>query len=255
VAWGRGEESWRVYWGEIYGNVSTSDAVWTELERFLFRPYRHASGAELTSRRRRSTRGRQHVGRRVRVLPQAPPPRRDGDQGPRDGEIFRVPQPIDPGRKTKAARYGLHVYQVGTEKAKDLLIGFGEHGGRLRLSEQREGRRSRHRPRARAHALVSRHPRRLLRAGHLGDQGAEEGAAAQQALLAAEESGVRNEALDCEVYALHASRRIKINLMTEAQWQAIEEKLRQPDLIGAAQPSGATDTPVRRCTRGARAGE
>jgi hypothetical protein len=78
-----------------------------------------------------------------------------GDPRPETGEIFRVPQPIDPGRKTKAARYGLHVYNVGTEKAKDLLIGFGEHGGRLRLSEQRRTAH-RHGPRARAHALVSR---------------------------------------------------------------------------------------------------
>jgi hypothetical protein len=49
------------------------------------------------------------------------------------------------------------------------------------------------------------------------------------------------------VYALHAARRIKINLMTEAQWAAIEEKLRQPDLVAAsARRAGRAKHPSRR---------
>jgi phage terminase large subunit GpA-like protein len=35
-------------------------------------------------------------------------------------------------------------------------------------------------------------------------------------------AGVRNEALDCEVYALHAARRLKTNLLQPAHWDAIE---------------------------------
>jgi phage terminase large subunit GpA-like protein len=46
VAWGRGEESWRVYWGEIYGDPS-QPGVWTQLDDLLTRGYEHESGALL----------------------------------------------------------------------------------------------------------------------------------------------------------------------------------------------------------------
>jgi phage terminase large subunit GpA-like protein len=244
VAWGRGEESWRVYWGEIHANnvSDRSDPVWTELEEFLFRPYLHASGAELfiESTSIDSSDGntsdavyefcRKLRHRHVVAI-----------HGRETGEIFRVPQPIDPGRKTKAARYGLHVYNVGTEKAKDLLIGFGEHGGRLRLSEQSPDGR----------IVTGRGPGRMhwyrgIRGDYFEQVTSEIKAPLKgrprNKLYWQRKSGVRNEALDCEVYALHAARRIKINLMTEAHWAVIEEKLRQPDLIAQAAPK--PETPV-----------
>lgn len=237
VAWGRGEESWRVYWGEIYGNVSDqNDPVWTELETFMFRPYRHASGAELHIQAFSidSSDGntsdavyafcRRHRYRGAMAI-----------KGTEGGEIFRQPKPIDPGRKTKAARYGLHVYQVGTEKAKDLIIGFGEHGGKLRLAEQGE------------HGVITGHGNgrmhwyREIRGDYYAQVTSEIKAPMKgrprAKLYWQPKSGQRNEALDCEVYALHASRKLKVNLMTEAQWTALEEKLRQPDLISAAAPA------------------
>jgi phage terminase large subunit GpA-like protein len=176
---------------------------------------------------------------------EAAQPRRGGDPRPRDRRDLPRAAPIDPGRKTKAARYGLHVYNVGTEKAKDLLIGFGEHGGRLRLSEQSPDGR----------VVTGRGPGRMhWYRGIRGDYFAQVTSEIKAPLKGQprnkiywqRKSGVRNEALDCEVYALHAARRIKINLMTEAQWSAIEEKLRQPDLVTAAQAAAPqqTDTPV-----------
>ena len=45
-AWGRGEESWLVYWGEIYGDPA-QPFVWQQLDELLYRPYLHASGTEL----------------------------------------------------------------------------------------------------------------------------------------------------------------------------------------------------------------
>jgi phage terminase large subunit GpA-like protein len=162
-------------------------------------------------------------------------------RGVETGEIFRVPRPIDPGaRPTKAARYGLQVFLVGTEKAKDLIIGFGEHGGRLRLSEKDEQGR----------VITGRGPGRMhWYRGIRGDwyaQVASEVKAPMKnrprnKLYWQVKQGVRNEGLDCEVYALHASRRMKVNLMTEAQWNAIEERIRQPDLVG----QGRQETPVR----------
>lgn len=244
VAWGRGEESWRVYWGEIHGNpVDQLDPVWTELEQFLFRPYRHASGAELQIEGTTIDSGdgntsdavywfcRKHKGHGVVA-----------GKGVESGEIFRFPRTIDPGRLTKAAKYGLQSYLVGTEKCKDLIIGFGEHGGRLRLSEKRDGR-----------VVTGSGPGRMhWYRGIRGDyfkqvaseiKGPKKGRPRGR-LYWQLKAGVRNEALDCENYALHSARRLKINLMTETQWCAIEQRLRQPDLVGVAAQANSPQ-PVR----------
>ena len=47
VAWGRGEESWRIYWGELYGDPSQPGGVWAQLDDLLTRGYEHESGALL----------------------------------------------------------------------------------------------------------------------------------------------------------------------------------------------------------------
>jgi phage terminase large subunit GpA-like protein len=47
VAWGRGEESWRIYWGELYGDPSQPGGVWVQLDDLLTRGYEHESGAFL----------------------------------------------------------------------------------------------------------------------------------------------------------------------------------------------------------------
>jgi phage terminase large subunit GpA-like protein len=234
IAWGRGEESWRVYWGEIFGNPSDhDDPVWTELESFLFRPYRHACGAELFIEETSIDAGdgntsdavywfcRKHRTRGVMAV-----------RGVETGEIFRIPRSIDPGaRPTKASKYGLQIFLVGTEKAKDLIIGFGEHGGRLRLSEKDDQGR----------VITGRGPGRMhwyrgIRGDWYGQVVSEVKAPMKNRprnkLYWQVKQGVRNEGLDTEVYALHASRRMKVNLMTEAQWNAIEERIRQPDLVG-----------------------
>jgi phage terminase large subunit GpA-like protein len=234
VAWGRGEESWRVYWGELHGNpVDRSDAVWADLERMLFRPYLHASGAELHIEAFSVDSGDGNTADAVYEFCRKWKSRGAmAIKGREQGEIYRVPQPIDPGRRNKAAKYGLVVYQVGTERAKDLLIGFGEFGGRLRLSE-RDGDK----------VITGGGPGRMhwyrtIRGDYFRQVAAELKAPLKgrprNKLYWQCKSGARNEALDCEVYALHAARKIKLNLQTEAQWQQHEQKLRQPDLIGAA---------------------
>lgn len=235
VAWGRGEESWRVYWGEIYGNtVDHDDPVWTELEQFLFRPYRHASGAEIHIEAASidSSDGntsdavywfcRKHRHRGVMAI-----------KGFEDGEIFRQPKPIDPSgrRLSKASRYGLAVHPVGTSKAKDLIIGFGDIGGRLRLCANAADGKT-------GTGAGRMHWYRGIRGDYFEQVTAEVKAPMRgkqrNRLYWQVKQGKRNEALDCEVYALHASRKLRVNLMTEAQWQMIEQRLRQPDLVAIA---------------------
>lgn len=243
VAWGRGEESWRVYWGELHGNpIDHDDAVWTDLETFLFRGYKHESGTEafIEAASIDASDGntsdavywfcRKHRHRGVMAI-----------RGRDVGEIYRVPQPIDPGRRTKSSKYGLVVYQVGTEKAKDLLIGYGEYGGRLRLSE-RDGERI-----VTGNGPGRMHWYRTIRGDYFkqvtSEVKAPQPGKPRNKLYWQVKSGTRNEALDCEVYALHASRRLKVNLLTEAQWQAYEDRLRQPDLISASAESPVPAAP------------
>lgn len=47
-AWGRGEENWLVYWGELYGNPAETPGIWAELDSLLNRTYPHELGAELS---------------------------------------------------------------------------------------------------------------------------------------------------------------------------------------------------------------
>ena len=57
---------------------------------------------------------------------------------------------------------------------------------------------------------------------------------------------MRNEALDCEVYALHAARSLKIHLYKESHWAMLEDAVRQKDIfeapsaVPAAQPVAAS---------------
>lgn len=234
VAWGRGEESWRVYWGELHGNpVDQNDAVWTELEQWLFRPYRHACGAEIHIQATSIDAAdgntsdavyafcRRHKARNVLAT-----------VGVQKGEIYRQPKPVDPRGKTKASRYGLHVYLIGTDKAKDLIIGFGEHGGRLRLQKE---------PGVTGGGPGRMHWYREIRGDYFAQVTSEIKAPLKgkprNNLYWQTKSGARNEALDCEVRALHAARKLKVNLWTEAQWRNREEAMRQPDLV--AQLAGA----------------
>jgi phage terminase large subunit GpA-like protein len=129
------------------------------------------------------------------------------------------------------------VYMVGTEKAKDLIIGYGEFGGRLKLSELREigGERV---------TVTGTGPGRMhWYRGIRGDwfkQITSEVKAPMKGrprhkLYWQVKQGVRNEFLDCEVYALHAARKLRINLMSDAAWTAYEQRIRQPDMVTMAQ--------------------
>ena len=57
-------------------------------------------------------------------------------------------------------------------------------------------------------------------------------------------SGVRNEALDCTVMALHAARSVKVHTMTEKAWANLEHSLKQADIFAAA-PSVPKQTPKK----------
>lgn len=233
-AWGRDEESWLVYWGEIFGNpIDKNDPVWQDLDQVLFRPRPHSSGAPLTVSAASVDSGDgttaeavyQYV--RTRTHKGVMAVKGDShDYGQR--EIFTKPaSPMDTRgpRNTKAAQHGLRTYRVGTHKAKDLIA------GRLKLTGSGAGRLHWHQDvRADYWKQLTgevKAPHRSMRNKRVWQR----------------KAGQAVEALDCEVYCLHAARARKVHLMKPAQWDALERQLAQTPLFDAIEPPGPVSSP------------
>jgi phage terminase large subunit GpA-like protein len=141
-------------------------------------------------------------------------------KGARDtnAEIFSTPKAVDPNQdNTKAAKYGLRVYNVGTNRAKDLIL-----GNRLKLDGDGPGRM--HFSRDRRDDYLKQVTSEVKVPGRTG-----------QRAVYQKKPADRNEALDCEVYALHAARSVKLHLFTEAHWVVEEARHSQPSLFEAVQ--------------------
>ena len=227
-AYGRGEESWLVQYIRIFGTPGVyEDPVWADLDAILFHKYRSVRGFKIgvsavsldTSDGTTSdatykwVRNRQRKGIEFVMAIKG--------SSLTDSEIFARPVPTkDTNRRnTKAAKYGLQVFIVGTSRAKDLLIG---ERGRVSLEGDGPGRFHTYRnasPEYYSQLLESevKAPVRTSN-GHI--------VKAWQKKI-----GRRNEVLDCEVYALHASRAAKVHLRTPAQWSSLEAKLSQAALF------------------------
>lgn len=224
VGWGRGEESWRLYWNELQGDIKdVKDPVWGELDKLLATPIPTAnnavlgvSAASLDSSDGQTNdsvysyvRTRQKYG--VMAI-------KGASIDSREREIYtRPPQSIDASRanKSKAAKYGLRVNIVGTHKAKTLI------DQRLRLTGTGPGRMHWYQD-IRAdyfeqltNEVLAPHPRNPSR------------------MVWQLKSGRRNEALDCEVYALHAARSLKTHLLKDHEWDALEQQIMQPNLFSS----------------------
>lgn len=225
---GRGEEMWLAYWGELYGQtVVAHQGAWIELELLMQRSVAHATGTPLpfaavgidcsdgqTSEASYSF-VRKHHRRDRQVLALKGASDNEGRV-----EIWTPPKPIDPNNKaTKASRFGVLIHVVGTAKAKDMILGWAQEGGRVRLAGNGPGRMhwyegvrddfyeqilseikipSRLNPKKR-----SWKPR----------------------------TDRRNEALDCTVYALYLSRHLRLHLRRPGQWDLDELRLRQGALL------------------------
>lgn len=226
-AWGRGEESWLVHYDKIYGNpLIVEDPVYQELDRVLFAHYPNELGFNLrlsavtidSSDGQTSEAVYKYVrSRQGRGIPHLMAGK--GSSSP-DKVIFSRPGPVmnTNASNTKAAKYGVAVFSVGVSRAKDLLIG---ERGRISLTGNGPGRIHVYKgvsPEYYAQLLSEvKAPRRV-----------HNGAVVR---VWQKKTGVRNEVLDCEVYALHASRATKVELMNAARWDALEAELRQSTLF------------------------
>ncbi|KWA11602.1 terminase [Burkholderia territorii] len=228
-AWGRGEESWLVLWDELHGNVleqgenPLTGGVWGALTELLTQAYRHESGGLARIRAAsidssdgstsdavyKYVRAAQRAGLNVMAI------KGSTDVG---AEIFSVPKAsIDSTRNnSKAAKYGLRPFMVGVSKAKDLIL-----DNRLKLDGDGPGR---------MHWYVG------VRSDYLSQVTAEVKVPGRVGgkRVWQKKAGARNEALDCEVYALHAARSVKTHLLTEQHWLLEQHRISQVTLFDAA---------------------
>jgi phage terminase large subunit GpA-like protein len=223
-AYGRDEESWLIFWGELAGNtLDRADPVWDELDKFLFAYYQHESGTFLTVRACSMdasdgsssdavyhyvrTRRARHSG--LMAI--------KGSSAQAPAEIYTRPkQTADSDNdKTKASKFGLRVFIVGTGKAKDLI------DARLKLTGVGAGRF---------------HFYQDVRVDYFDQITAEVKAPSRRLrgqLVWQKKSGRANEALDCEVYALHASRSLNVHRLGVDAWDKLEKTIKQRDIFSA----------------------
>ena len=225
---GRGEEMWLAYWGELYGSTMVNDAgAWVELKHTMARQVRHAIGPGLPiqavaidcSDGQTSdavyafVRANNAAGRPVFAV-----------KGASDAvgkvEIWAPPKKVDPNiRSTKAARAGVTVNIVGAAKAKDLVLGYSENAGRVRLDGDGPGRMHWY------EGVRDDFYEQLLseiKIPRRDNPSKREWKA---------RTDRRNEALDCTVYAVYLYRALRLNLQRPTFWDQLELRLRQAPLL------------------------
>lgn len=230
---GRGEEMWLAYWGELYGQtVVAHQGAWLELAQLLGKTVTHASGIELkiaavgvdTGDGQTSDASyafvRQHHRYDRPVLATKGASETEGKV-----EIWTPPKPIDPNnRSTKASRYGVQIHIIGSAKAKDLILGWAQEGGRVRLAGNGPGRM---------------HWYEGVRADFyeqlLGEMKVPSRLNPKRRYWKVR-TDRRNEALDCTVGALYLSRHLRLHLRRAVQWDLAELRLRQGELPGVVVP-------------------
>ena len=224
-AWGRNGNSWLVYWGEIYGYTrDPEDQVWLALTEFCISKFRHAlssdehplslpiSGISIDSGDGNTTQLVYRWVKQMRPLLNGYvfATKGSSDSGAHSKEIFTVPQDPDAAtykgqRKKMAETMGVNVYIVGVQAAKDEVL------RKICLTGNKD--RMYHYKTCRAdyeEQLLSNKKR----------FSATSNSSRYELVI-----GKRDEALDCEVLALHSSRALHLHVWTEKHWQQAESML------------------------------
>lgn len=234
-AWGRNGNSWAVWWGEIFGNVKDpEDPVWKQLTDFYLQeiPYVQdlagkpvkfeISAASIDSGDGNTTK---LVYNWVKTISKRKPytfaTKGDNSVGVTAREIFSIPQNPDvttatEERKKLMETMGVHVYLIGVQQAKDEVY--------RKLSLDGKADRMYH----------YLHIREDYEEQVLSER--KRGNPARYIVI----PGKRNEALDCEVLALHAAHGIKLHLWAEVHWTQIENSLIHKNILQTAPQQAVT---------------
>jgi terminase, large subunit len=220
---GRGEEMWAVEYRVIYGNPAL-ESEWNEkLDPYLLGTFQHASGQLLkieaaaidcmghfTHQAYNFCRSRER--RRVYAV--------RGD--PQPSKMIKGKATIqDVNWRGKVLKRGVRLWYVGTDTAKDVIY------GRLLVTQPGPGY---------VHFTKDLPP-------EFYNQLTAEARVPQRTARGLEYRWVnpkrlRNEALDCTVYALFCTHQLGLHMLTDKAWQRLEEAL-QPDLFAKLQGAEA----------------
>lgn len=135
-------------------------------------------------------------------------------------EIWTKPKPIDPNKRgTKAAKWGVAVHMIGQAKAKDLVLGWAQEGGRVRLEGTGPGR---------MHWYEGVRPdwyEQLLSEMKIPSP------SNPRIRQWTPRTDRRNEALDCTIGCVWLCRYLQLHLRKPGQWAAWESRLLQASLL------------------------
>jgi len=123
-AWGKGEESWLVYHGELYGDPAQG-AVWEQLDLILDRSYLHRDGADLRIQTMAIDTGG-HRTQSVYNYCRKRMPRVIAIRGaPKPGRpvISNAPSLQDVDFAGEKIENGVHLWTVGSDTAKAMIYG------------------------------------------------------------------------------------------------------------------------------------
>jgi len=208
-AWGKQEESWLVYWTEIYGDTAQPE-VWGELDQLIDRSFKHESGADLMIMSAAIDSGG-HNTQAVYNFARARSPRVISIKGSSQAGRPVIGKPTNQDVTWMGSRIkgGVQLWQIGTDTAKSTIY------SRLRRSTFGPG--AYHWPaglddeyfmQLTAEKQITRYKRGYP-------------------VLEWVKTGPRNEVLDCEVYAYAAALRAGI---VHIDWESLRRtiNIKQP---------------------------
>lgn len=226
VGWGRGEESWRIARGKVLGNP-LEQSTWDELDHVLATPIRSAGGGVLPIHMMGVDSGDGMTQEAVYLYVRTK--RRQGrdviatkGSSQRARPIFSPPKVQDHQHDDRAAKYGLKLYQIGTDTAKDTIAG--------RIKLQGRGPAHMHWPASIGQDYFEQITAEVKTPGRNGHE------------VWVKKAGRANEMLDCEVGNLHLAKRMRLHQYTEAHWVRLETRVRQQDLA-YVQPGSSSSVP------------
>jgi len=211
-AWGRAKESWSVDYRVIPGDVS-SPTPWRELTKVLGQTYKHESGCELSIRIMAVDSGAftQHVYDWVRVQDGSRVIATKGVAG--NAALVQQPKSADVHVGTK--RKTLRVFPVAVDMAKAELYGW------LKLPQPTAPDETGYPPGYVHFPQYAEEYFKQLTSEHTVVQLVH----GYRKYVWELKTGLRNEALDCAVYARAAVAIIGIDRWSDAQWKALENSL------------------------------
>lgn len=202
-AWGRGEESWLIYWTELYGDPAQPQ-VWLDLDVLLNRTYPHETGRELHITSAGIDSGGHHAHDVYNFARRrAPKVIAVKGQSQPGKPVVGKPQPQDVSWRGEKIPQGIQLWPVGSDTAKGIIY------SRLKISDPGPG--CYHWPvgtddtyfmQLTAEKLITKYVKGYPR------------------LEWVLPPGKRNEALDCEVYAYAAAMRAG---MAHIDWDQLEK--------------------------------